>query len=836
MYTEFGLNITCIDRVELTTDYKDKLDKLYSYLDNYDYILLIAKNNIYNTLCTHYKIAHKKPRGLEPVSIPKHNFKLMHMPITVSTTSGKVLIQYIQDVINAFKNIFYHKEQLTYNGLGNQLIHSATKISLKCSNKFNKATHYKQEIDELLKDLSSKPILFIDIETTGLDYKRDDIFSIGFAWDKHNGAVIDVYNEISALKRHIYDKLRDFFINYQGKMVFHKANFDVTFLIYHLFMLRQPTNLVYALKGIKAFQNIEDTMVISYVSLNSCQRQSYSLKHLAKSFAGNWAIDATNIINQPLDEALTYNIIDCLCTAYVYEEYYPKMLSEGQENVYLETLLPTLKNNIRMQLHGLTLDIQQVRRLDSDLFNKTQEIKNFLDTNLQIQNASYLIAEKRTEQRNAKLKVKETTVQDNLKTFNYNSTKDLAVLVQDVMQLPIHSYTPKGNPKLDKKSIKNLTNTTDNSDYREILAKIVDLSDIRKMRNTFLPAFKRAISIPYYNISQGCTTAALHGYFNVGTTVSGRMSSSNVNLQQLPSSGAVYAKATKECFVAIDDNWLFVGIDFNSLEDRISALTTKDSNKLKVYLDGYDGHCLRAYYYFKDQMPDIDPDNVESINSIAQKYPKLRQRSKEPTFLLTYGGSYIGLMENCGFSEEEAKQIEANYHQLYKESDEWIQEHIKQACKDGYITTGFGLKLRTPTLKETVYNQYMGKYAQAEARTAGNALGQGWGVLNDRARNATIRRIDEAGHSMNILPVAAIHDANYYMVRKDPEILHWFNQVVVEETAWQEHPLIKHDKVHLSGELEIFYPNWSRAIPVKPDITLDEMKELFINKINYNPE
>ena len=77
-----------------------------------------------------------------------------------------------------------------------------------------------------------------------------------------------------------------------------------------------------------------------------------------------------------------------------------------------------------------------------------------------------------------------------------------------------------------------------------------------------------------------------------------------MNLQNIPA-GSAYGKAVKECFEA-PDGWLFCGADFASLEDRISALTTKDPNKLKVYTDGYDGHCLRAYGYFGDQMFDIE--------------------------------------------------------------------------------------------------------------------------------------------------------------------------------------------------------------------------------------
>ena len=78
---------------------------------------------------------------------------------------------------------------------------------------------------------------------------------------------------------------------------------------------------------------------------------------------------------------------------------------------------------------------------------------------------------------------------------------------------------------------------------------------------------------------------------------------SNPNLQNLPSN-STYGKLIKSC-VQAPSGWLYVGLDFASLEDRISALTTKDKNKLKVYLENYDGHALRAYSYNPEGMPDI---------------------------------------------------------------------------------------------------------------------------------------------------------------------------------------------------------------------------------------
>lgn len=131
----------------------------------------------------------------------------------------------------------------------------------------------------------------------------------------------------------------------------------------------------------------------------------------------------------------------------------------------------------------------------------------------------------------------------------------------------------------------------------KLLQAIIELSDVSKMLSTFIKAFEEN------SILKADGHYYLHGSFNLGGTVSNRLSSSGPNLQQIPSNSA-YAKQIKECFVAAK-NRLMCGADFSSLEDRISALTTKDPNKLKVYTEFYDGHSLRAAYYFPNKMPDI---------------------------------------------------------------------------------------------------------------------------------------------------------------------------------------------------------------------------------------
>ena len=92
---------------------------------------------------------------------------------------------------------------------------------------------------------------------------------------------------------------------------------------------------------------------------------------------------------------------------------------------------------------------------------------------------------------------------------------------------------------------------------------------------------------------------------------------SNPNLQNIPSN-STHAKLIKSC-VQAPEGWLFVGLDFASLEDRISALTTKDKNKLKTYLENYDGHALRACAYFAENMPDIVEKRKE-VSKQGQTY------------------------------------------------------------------------------------------------------------------------------------------------------------------------------------------------------------------------
>lgn len=238
---------------------------------------------------------------------------------------------------------------------------------------------------------------------------------------------------------------------------------------------------------------------------------------------------------------------------------------------------------------------------------------------------------------------------------------------------------------------------------------------------------------------------------------------------------------------------------------------------------GYDGHSLRAFAYFGDQMPDI-VDSVISINSIGDVYPKCRQDSKAPTFLLTYGGTYHGMMKNLGWSKEKSMALEDNYNSMYSVSKEYIAARIAEASRVGYVEVAFGLRLRTPVLHASILGgKYTPREAMAEGRTAGNAMGQSYGLLNNRAAVEFMKRVHAAGYQHDIKMIALIHDAIYLLCRENVSLINWVNVNLVECMAWQELPEIQHPTVKIGGDLDIFWPTWAESVTLPNNASNDEI-------------
>ena len=676
------------------------------------------------------------------------------------------------------------------------------------------------DIKQVLMEYSQYPVLTCDIETYSLKPHLAGIASIAFAKNKTEGLSFKVDFSKDQQNKEVRNILKDFFISYKGKLIFHNIAFDATVLIYQLFM-EDIADTKGLLNGLNVFlKNFEDTKLIAYLATNTCAGNELGLKALSQEYMGNYGleeIDDASLI--PDDKLLTYNLKDTLATWFVYDKYRPIMVKDNQEDIYTSLFLPATKDIIQMQLTGFPLNMTRVLEVEKLLQQDVDNALVPLHNNQYIQQFIYSLKQDWVTEKNKKLKKKQVTIADATVTFNPRSHIQLQKLLFDQLKLPVLELTKTGLPNTDSDTLKALINHTNDPKIIQILNCLADFFAVDKILTSFIPAFKEA---PY---SKWNNWHYLIGNFNIGGTVSGRLSSSNPNLQQIPATGSKYAKIVKSCFQA-PKGWLLCGLDFNALEDHISALTTKDSNKLKVYIDHFDGHCLRAYSYWKDLMPDITkeleehPENeVEIINSIKQKHKDLRQRSKGCTFALTYAGTWRTLVKIFGFSESEAKHIEKQYHELYKESDAWVQSKLNQAAKVGYVTCAFGLRVRTPLLKQVVRNTGKTPHeAEAEGRTAGNALGQSYGLLNSRAGVEFNTEVRESPYRLDICPCAQIHDAQYFIIRDDPDVVLWANKYLVKAVSWQEDETIAHPLVKLGGEFSIFYPNWAKECVIPNDV------------------
>lgn len=721
----------------------------------------------------------------------------------------------------------------TYTGLGVDIIKQAQYPSAYA------------DIKNALMGLMDKPRISADIEAFSLSFWEAGIASISFAPDQEKGIAYAIdYAQYSDTfigpipdghygyqtdNHKLKTMLRDFLNAYPGVIIWQGSSYDLKVLIYELYMHKDFTNQEGLLQGLDALTKaFEDTKIIAYLATNSCSGNKLGLKELAHEFAGNWAKDAIKDVRLiPLPELLEYNLIDCLSTNYAFDKYYPRMVEDQQLELYRNLMLPSQKMLLQAEMTGMPLDIHQVKlaKQQLQLITKThltaaKDTPAWDEAEIALTENAYQkdFADRQKKAKNPENILPKDRTTFKTRIFNPNSSAHLRVLLHDIMGLPVLYRTKTKQPSTKAKHIKRMLNHTSNKDYIKLLNHLTDYALAEKILTTFIPAFEKAVN------KDGSNTVWLLGNFNLNGAVSGRLSSSDPNLQNLPS-GSFYGKLIKSCFRAPKE-WLFCGADFDSLEDMISALTTKDPNKLKVYIDGYDGHCLRAYTYFKDDMIDI-VDTVESINSIATLYPKLRQDSKAPTFALTYQGMWITLMNNLGWTEEKAKFVEANYHELYAVSTQWVADKLQTASSTGYVECAFGLRLRTPLLVRTLRNNKATPFeAEAEGRTAGNALGQSYGLLNNRAAVEFWEKVWNSPYRLQILPIALIHDAIYPLIINDVNVIAWANQELIKSMKWQELPEIKHDTVKLGAKLAIYWPSWEVELELPNNATPSEIRHL----------
>ena len=682
-------------------------------------------------------------------------------------------------------------------------------------------THIINPTWEDFKPLFEHGMLTADIETTSLNFVEAEILSIAFAWNDRSAITYSWTSKKNTAENKLDTCLGHFLYEYcvvhKNHLIWHNAAYDLKVLIYTLWMYN-INDYEGMLSGLEVLtQNFDDTKLIAYLATNNAGGNKLSLKELAQPYAGNYAVNVKNAAAVPIEELARYNAIDACSTFWVYNKYRPIMIWEDQMSTYKTIMLPSLKTIIAAEMTGMPMDKQAIIDCKAHLQEVANNAKDVLDHNPVI---IKVVTELRTasmHKKNATLKVKQHPIGHFTDDFNPNSGDQVRVLLYSTLDLPVLGRTDTGKPSTDAPTLQKLYYKVNDEDIKELLQTLMVHNKAKTILNTFVAAFEKAIS-------KGEGEVWLFGNFNLGGTVSGRLSSSKPNLQNLPS-GSTYGKMVKSCFKA-PKGWLMVGADFNALEARICALTTKDPEMIKIYAEDYDPHSFNAYTYWPDQFPGID-DTLESINTIPALYPDLRSKSKTVTFALQYQGTPFTLSKNSGFSMMEAHSVYQNYHNKYKIAGEYQKQKIEKATIDGYVTVAFGLRVRAPLLASTVLgNRITPKQSEAESRTIGNALSQSYGLLTNRAANAVMERVWDSPYKLDIRLIAMIHDANYFICKDDLATVEWLNRVLIEEMEWQDLPEISHEIVNLGAELEIYYPSWANPIGIPNGASKDEIASI----------
>lgn len=308
---------------------------------------------------------------------------------------------------------------------------------------------YPEDPTEWLSKLLQYDILTCDIETYGLHLKEADIASISFAWNKHEGIAFLVNDTVKK-------QLKDFFIKYKGKLIFHNASFDIRNIIYRCFM-NSPSDLPGLYNGLDVLtRNVHDTKLIAYLATNSTERNELSLKALALEYAGNYGLldEEADITKHGTEDLLKYNLMDTLSTWFVFAKYYQTLIEENQLEIYKNLFIPSLKSIILTELVGMPFDMNTVLDTEKELLaikDKWNRRLQRLDT---IKSFNWLLQKEAFIKKNEELKKKYIPIDQFETTINPNSGIQVSKLLYDFIGLEVLSTTDKGNPSTDKDALK----------------------------------------------------------------------------------------------------------------------------------------------------------------------------------------------------------------------------------------------------------------------------------------------------------------------------------------------------------------------------------------------
>ncbi|MEE8496689.1 MAG: DNA polymerase I [Xanthomonadales bacterium] len=578
----------------------------------------------------------------------------------------------------------------------------------------------KQALVSLIRELEASELFAIDTETTSLDPMQAELVGLSFSTRAGHAAYIPLGHDYPGApeqldREEVLDLLRPVLQDPGRAKVGQHIKYDMNVL---------------SLYGIQLAGVAFDTMLESYV-LNSTGSR-HDMDSLALKYLGRQTTHYEDIAGKgtkqipfsqvPIEDASHYAAEDADITLQLHEHLWPRLLTEpALADVLQQIEIPLVPVLARMEQRGVLIDGDQLAAQSREM------ARQILDLETQAHDAAG-------------------------QPFNLSSPKQLQQILFEKLGLPVIRKTPKGQPSTAEDVLVELA-----VDY-ELPSLVLEYRSLSKLKSTYTDKLPRQINP---------RTGRVHTSYHQAVAATGRLSSANPNLQNIPIRTA-RGRRIREAFVA-PQGYLIMACDYSQIELRIMAHLSGDPGLMKAFRENVDVHQATASEVFNVPYDEVDKDH--------------RRAAKTINFGLMYGMSAFGLSRQLKISRSEAQAYMDTYFMRYPGVQQFMQDTRTRAREQGYVETLFGRRLYLPNINASNMQR-----RQGAERAAINAPMQG--TAADIIKRAMIRVDDwlQSEHARqnprqnpDAWLVMQVHDELIFEVREDR--LDWLKKAVVEHMS-----------------------------------------------------
>lgn len=552
------------------------------------------------------------------------------------------------------------------------------------------------DLNRWVEKLKQAKLFALDTETDNLDYMAANLVGISFALENGEAAYLPLQLDYLGAPKTLEKTtaltlLKPVLENPAIQKVGQNFKYDLT---------------IFARNGIDVQGVAFDTMLESYV-LNSTGR--HNMDDLAKRYLGHQTITFEEIagkgknqltFNQiPLEKAAEYAAEDADVTMKLQQVLWEKLSKEPTlEKLFKEMELPLLGVLSRMERRGVLID-------SDALFLQSNEIANRLS---ELEEQAYVLAGQ---------------------PFNLASTKQLQEILFDKLGLPIIQKTPKGAPSTNEEVLEELAFS------HELPKVLVEHRGLSKLKSTYTDKLPQMVNPQ---------TGRVHTSYHQAVTATGRLSSSDPNLQNIPIRNEE-GRRIRQAFIA-REGFTVVAADYSQIELRIMAHLSQDQGLINAFTQGKDIHRSTAAEIFGVSLDEVTSEQ--------------RRNAKAINFGLIYGMSAFGLSRQLGIGRADAQSYMDLYFKRYPCVQTFMHDIREKAKAQGYVETLFGRRLYLPDI-----NSSNGMRRKAAERVAINAPMQG--TAADIIKRAMIQLDQKLQNDPDIAMIMQVHDELVFEVRSE---------------------------------------------------------------------